>query len=150
MPDYKPEFDMPGYCAYCHDQIADFEGSHPNGIPIIKKFRPNFSMKASLFTLNNGSNLVVTLCNNCIDLPQEEYGNVLKSVQLGWNEQLNRSIIPHSDESKKKTIDQFVNLEIVDRGDRELSSEQKSRITNDSSQIKSILGVEDKEIEEII
>ena len=119
------DYDCPGFCAKCHAEIAEFDGSDAKGNMIIKRLKGNAS--SAVFVLDDNSKMEVALCLSCKDsLQPEDAEDIMKSVVKGWKHEL-KSL--HWDEEKKeKHIDRYSKLEITDRHDLKWTKEEKQRL----------------------
>jgi hypothetical protein len=74
----NPEYDKPGYCAKCHEAIAEFDGA--NNI-----VRINGNAAEAWFTLDDKSKMRVMLCIHCKqNLKPEDTIHIMDSVYKGW------------------------------------------------------------------
>lgn len=118
-------YDKPGYCALCHTEIAEFNGSNEQGNPIIVRLKGNY--RSSHFRLDNGSLMPVTLCENCEDLKPEQYGELMESIINGWKNQLDT--LPLEFEKKDEFYKKHSKLFVTDRADKRLSDSDIKKIT---------------------
>lgn len=82
---------FPGICSLCGTEVAEFNGSHPNGKPIIKRFLPNYY--GLQLILGDDSVMNVTLCNNCgPNLDKKDYKKLMKSECDGWQWELDHCL----------------------------------------------------------
>ena len=74
----NPEYDKPGYCAKCHEPIAEFDGA--NNI-----VRINGNAAEAWFTLDDKSKMRVMLCLGCKEsLKPADTLPIMESVYKGW------------------------------------------------------------------
>ena len=82
---YKVDYDAPGFCALCHAEVAEFEGSVGN-FPIAKKLLGNY--RRTYFALDDGSSCQVTLCVDCAEgMKPADTGRLMESLINGWSVQ---------------------------------------------------------------
>ena len=122
-----PDFDMPGYCVKCHKQIADFDGSLPNGNPRITKLSGDFN--EATFLLDDGSSMKVAICTDCKNaLKPEDAGTIMESVIKGWDHEIKNSL-----KWEKKDRDSYMKKyggrEIVSRHDVPWETKDMVRLT---------------------
>ncbi len=81
--DMGVDYDKPGFCALCHVQIADFNGSDIQGNPIVTRLRTNYT--DIVVRLDDASAMKVTLCTNCRGgIKPEDMQELMESVIRGW------------------------------------------------------------------
>lgn len=74
----NPEYDKPGYCAYCHKAIAEFDGAN-NIVRLLG------DAAEAWFTLDDLSRMRVMLCQSCKDgLKPSDTPKLMESVYKGW------------------------------------------------------------------
>lgn len=74
----NPEYDKAGYCANCHEPIAEFDGSQN----VTKLFG---TARMAYFDLNDGSQMGVMLCEKCDQsLEPKDAPAIMESVYKGW------------------------------------------------------------------
>jgi len=122
---FKVDYDFPGLCAICHVEVAEFNGSHPNGRPIIKSLKGNMTeMKVEL---NDNSKMTVILCNHChADFKPEDMKPLMESVISGWQAEVN--ILDWTEEKKLDHMDRYSKKEVIDRADFPMSEDDKAKI----------------------
>jgi len=124
--------DWPGLCALCHTEVAEFNGSHPNGIPIIARWKANKG--EVLVVLDNGSKMRVTVCSKCEStFKPEQAGKLMESVRGGWQKECEMLVAddskPEWDEAKKSShMKEYSKLAVVDRIDSIWSEEEKAKV----------------------
>lgn len=109
--------DWPGLCALCYTEVAEFNGSTPNGVPIISKWKGN---KGDMqVELSDGSKMRVSVCIKCIDnFKPEDEDKLMQSVIAGWRKECDILVAdeskPEWDEEKKKNyLERYEKLNIV-------------------------------------
>lgn len=124
------DFAFPGLCSLCHTEIADFNGSHPNGRPIITKLKGNYRELAIL--LNDASAMKVALCDGCFDdFTSDDAQELMESEINGWQAEVD-DLIKWPDEKKREHMDEYSKKFIVNRHDKpwtlgEIAKIQKPR-----------------------
>lgn len=75
----NPEYDKPGYCAICHNPIAEFDGAN-NIVRLLGNFR---SMQVRL---DDNSKMNVSVCEVCKDeFRPQDTPKLMDSVVKGWS-----------------------------------------------------------------
>ena len=124
---FKVDYDFQGLCCLCHTEVAEFNGSHPNGCPRISKWKGN--MAEMRVELNDGSKMTVILCNKCHDgFQPEDMKPLMESVIVGWQVEVNK--LDWKDEKKIDHMTSYSKLQVVDRYDFPMSDEDKKNIKN--------------------
>lgn len=92
---YKVDYDASGFCALCHVEVIEFEGSR-NGLPmpaplIDKKdgrvigVKTLSNFRSAVFLLNDGSSMQVTMCDDCsLNMKPSDTGVLMESIINGW------------------------------------------------------------------
>lgn len=133
--------DWPGLCAMCHVEVATFNGSHPNGVPIIKEWKAN---KGEVIVgLDNGTKMRVTVCCECeAKFKPEDCGELMESVIGGWNKECELLVAddtkPEWNDAKKVShMSTYKELKVVDRHDIIWSQAEKNKISHEVRKVKS-------------
>lgn len=124
---FKYDFAVPGLCTKCHTEIAEFSGSHPNGLPVIKKLKTNF--RTARIKLDDGSGMTISLCKDCIDFQPEDMAEIMESEINGWDFQVDRCISHWTPEKKDKHMEVYSKRFATSRVDKPWGLEQEARIT---------------------
>ena len=123
---FKVDYDFPGLCCLCHCEIAEFNGSHPNGRPKIKSLKSNFH--TAFVTVNDGSKMKVSLCMDCFfDLKPEDMKAMMESVINGWGAEVER-LDNWNIEKKTAYMDEYSGKFITNREDFPYSDDQIVKI----------------------
>lgn len=78
---FKVDFDCAGFCALCHAEIAEFEGS-AGRIPVATKMLSEY--RKAYFMLNDGSRVQVSLCVKCDEnVKPEDTRRLMESIING-------------------------------------------------------------------
>lgn len=126
--------DWPGLCAICHIEVAEFNGSYTNGVPIITKWKANKG--EVLVVLDNGSKMRVTVCSSCEStFKPEDCDKLMESVVGGWNKECEILVAdeskPEWDEKRRENyMKNYSELKVIDRIDTIWSEEDKKQISN--------------------
>lgn len=87
---FQIDYDCAGFCAVCHTEIAEFKGSFEiaPGIfkPAIEKLKGNY--RNQLVYLSDGSQMNVSLCENCVNLTPDTSRILMKNVVNGWKKEI--------------------------------------------------------------
>lgn len=125
MNQFKIDYDFPGLCAKCHEEIAEFSGSHPNGTPIITRLLPNYELVT--FTLDDNSNMKVALCKDCkVNLVPDDCQEIMESVINGWAWEIERAKWPN--DKQEKYMAKYQERYIIDRYDMLYDDKDKGKI----------------------
>jgi len=89
MNQFNIEYAFPGLCSLCHVEIAEFNGSNKYGTPNIVKLKSNY--REGVVRLDDGSNMRVTLCNECEDFTPKQAGKLMESEIEGWRHSTNKT-----------------------------------------------------------
>lgn len=119
------DYDFPGFCAKCHEEIAEFNGSDINGNLVITRFKGNAT--SATFVLDDKSKMQVALCLRCKDsLQPEDAPIIMDSVIRGWKHEI--KFLGWEEPKKVDYIDKYSKLEITDRHDLAWNPEEKVRL----------------------
>ena len=119
--------DIPGYCVKCHNQVADFDGSLPNGNPRIVRLMPTFC--SVNFRLDNGSQMLVAMCVDCRDkLAPEDTEIIMEAVINGWQREMDQIVEGWEDQKKLDYMASYSQRSIIDRLDKRWSDEEVKRV----------------------
>lgn len=119
----NPLYDKPGYCALCHNQIADQDtcdrDNYPRqGLLRGQKFwvlRPDFEL--ATFELNDGSLMRVALCTKCkATMTADQVDDVMESVRMGWKYEL-ETCMKLNEAERSEHVEKHKKLEIAGRQD---------------------------------
>jgi hypothetical protein len=122
---FKVDCDFPGLCALCHTEVAEFEGSHPNGIPKISRLKGNFHSFDVM--LDDGSRMSVALCTDCFfDIKPEDMKTIMGNVIRGWDKEMN--VVKWPEQKKDSYIDRYSERYITNRADESFSESEIKRI----------------------
>ena len=127
--------DWPGLCALCHTEVAEFNGSHSNGVPIIARWLP--TKGEVIVSLDNGSKMRVTVCSKCEStFKPDQCEKLMESVVGGWQKECEILVAdpnkPEWDEAKKNAhMKEYSKLTVVDRIDSIWSLEEKRVLMDD-------------------
>lgn len=128
MSDFMVNEDRPGFCAKCHTPIAEFNGSNEYGNPIIVKLLP--ILRTIFFRLDNGSQLIVTLCVDCEEtIDPSDSAQIMESVINGWQYEVDSQLHHWEEDKKIEHMKTFGKRFITDRTDKRWNDEQIKRIT---------------------
>lgn len=119
---------FPGLCSLCHHEIAEFNGSHSNGKPIVVKIKPNFR-KAEVI-LDDGSHMTVALCDECFDsIGPESMQELMESEINGWNHDVKVSLRDKwSKDEKDRYLAYYSSRYITNRADKPFTIDEVTRI----------------------
>lgn len=136
--DEKVDYDKPGYCALCHAQVADFEGTLPNGCPQVIRLRPNFDQVRVL--LDDNSQMDVTLCKTCKEsFSAEHAGPLMESVINGWAWECTYVLHDWDEGRQDAHLAKYGQREIISRSDKPWSLEQMIKRTRpDAEKLKGL------------
>lgn len=85
---FKIDHAYPGICSLCHTEIAEFNGSHKSGLPILTKFKEN--KREAQIKLSDNSVMTVLICKDCHEnLSDQNLGELMESEINGWAHQIN-------------------------------------------------------------
>lgn len=121
------DYAYPGICSLCHTEIAEFSGSHSNGIPIITKMKPNY--RRAVIILSDNSSMGVSLCKDCYDLKPSDMQALMESEINGWEHEVSNYLKDKWDENRKKNyMDRVSKLFIINRADKPIPEDKLSSI----------------------
>lgn len=121
-----PEFDKAGFCCKCHQPVAEFNGSRPDGSMIITRLLPNCEMVD--YRISNGSILKVCICTECKPkLLPEDSGEVMENVINGWQWELD-NLVAMEEHRKNEIMKDASKLHITSRVDKNWSEEEHKKI----------------------
>lgn len=87
---FMVDYDCAGFCAICHAEVAEFNGSFEiaPGItkPKIKGLKGNH--RSQTVSLSDGSQMVVSVCENCYDIKPEQVADLMINVVNGWKKEV--------------------------------------------------------------
>ena len=122
---FNIDFDFPGLCASCHNEIAEFNGFNIFGTPIITKLKGNF--RTMRIELDDGSGMTITVCKDCTELSPEDMGPLMESLINGLIVEIQRR--PNFEHKKRTDIDSISKRFITQRIDKPFKQEEVRRIT---------------------
>jgi len=124
---FKIDYAFPGLCSLCHDEVAEFNGSHPNGRPIITKLKNNYA--TTRVVLDDGSGMTITLCKNCKkDLSPDDMQELMESEINGWQDEVTKATATWTEEKKKSYMKKYSKKYIVDRVDKPFSLKEITKV----------------------
>lgn len=119
------DFDRPGFCALCHVEIAEFNGSDARGNLIISKLKGNAD--SIEVVLSDQSKMRVAVCLPCKDTFQpEDSKRLMQSVINGWAHEVSQ--LDWSEDRKISHMDKYSKLEITDRSDLKWNEGELKRL----------------------
>lgn len=119
------DYDKPGHCCKCHQEIAEFGGSDSNGNMTIIRMKGNAS--ETEFVMSDGSKMRVAMCLSCKDtLMPEDAVDIMDSVISGWEHE--HKFLPWSNEKKATYMAKYSQLEIMDRNDLKWNEDELARL----------------------
>lgn len=117
MPnDFGISYDKAGFCAHCHDQIADLNGFYTNGTPRITQWHG----KKDLMTvkLDDGSSLDISICRACKDaIKPEDMQELMESIIRGWHWEI-LNVVKWEQAKKDAYIKEYRQRYIINRNDK--------------------------------
>jgi hypothetical protein len=120
MPIPNPEYDKPGYCALCHNPIAEFDGANH-----ITRLLGN--ARSIQVRLDDTSLMNCTICEKCLEsMSPSDTPTLMDSVIKGWSYECDTLIKRGAvridgrrwdKELKKEHLDKYDKRYIVERTD---------------------------------
>lgn len=124
---FKIDHAFPGLCSLCHVEIAEFNGSHANGRPIITKLKGNWRETSVL--LDDGSAMRVSLCSECYDnFSSDDAQYLMESEINGWQDEIDRCCKTWPEERRISYMKKYSKKFIKNRVDKNWSPSDIARI----------------------
>lgn len=99
---FNVDYVCPGFCSMCFAEVANFSGSHEvaEGVyrPRVTGLKSNYR-KVDVY-LSNGSQMTVSLCQDCEKLTPENLPRLMENEIKGWEKEVEDFKL-HSDENVK-------------------------------------------------
>jgi len=123
---------FPGLCSYCHTEVANFNGSREvlPGVfrPIITTLKANY--RESIFQLNDGTKMVIALCEDCDDdIEPKHMAELMESEINGWQKEVDELLPGWTNDRKQSHMEECGKKFINNRTNKPWTLGQLSKLT---------------------